>query len=128
MLKVLGGCLLLLLSQTLVWFQIYGPLKIESLKNNHLFIYGVAIPITFFFYHGVRMTTETFGGSMWVSRFIAFSTFGGSMWVSRFIAFSMGIISFTILTWYFNGEGITLKTGITLLLSIIIVSIQIFWK
>lgn len=113
MLKVLGGCLLLLLSQTLVWFQIYGPLKIESLKNNHLFIYGVAIPITFLFYHGVRMTTETFGGSMWVS---------------RFIAFSMGIISFTMLTWYFNDEGITLKTGITLLLSIIIVSIQIFWK
>ena len=111
MLKVLGGCLLLLLSQTLVWFQIYGPLKIESLKNNHLFIYGVAIPITFLFYHGVRMTTETFGGSMWVS---------------RFIAFSMGIISFTMLTWYFNDEGITLKTGITLLLSIIIVSIQIF--
>jgi hypothetical protein len=111
--KVLGGCLLLFLAQISVWFQIYGPLKIEALKNNHLFIYGVAIPITFFFYYGVKITTEAFDGSMWVS---------------RFIAFSMGIVSFTILTWYFNGEGITLKTGITLLLSIIIVSIQIFWK
>ena len=111
--NVLGGCLLLFLAQISVWFQIYGPLKIEALKNNHLFIYGVAIPITFFFYYGVKITTEAFDGSMWVS---------------RFIAFSMGIVSFTMLTWYFNGEGITLKTGTTLLLSIIIVSIQIFWK
>ena len=112
-LKLLSGCGLMFLGQILVWFQLYGPLKIDWLKGNNIFIYGTAIPITMLFYYAIRLTTQAFDGSMWPS---------------RFLTFTLGIFSFTFLTWYFNGEGVNIKTGICLLLAFTIIMIQVFWK
>tara|TARA_Y100000389_G_C17315918_1_gene440446 strand:+ start:293 stop:637 length:345 start_codon:yes stop_codon:yes gene_type:complete len=112
LIKFISGCSLLFLGQIGVWFQIYAPIKIDSLKNNW-FIYGIAIPISFVFLHGIRMVTESFGGSMWPS---------------RFLTFTLGMFSFAFLTWFFNGEGINLKNGICLVLAFIIICVQIFWK
>jgi hypothetical protein len=50
------------------------------------------------------------------------------MWPSRIMTFSLGIISFTFLTSYFNDEPITLKTGICILLCVCILAIQMLWK
>lgn len=110
--KFITGCGLLFVGQIGVWFQIYAPLKIESLKNDW-FIYGMAIPITLVFRYGVGMVTESLGGSMWPS---------------RFLTFTLGMFSFAFLTWYFNGESINLKTGICLILATSIIFIQILWK
>ena len=54
--------------------------------------------------------------------------YDGLIWPGRFIGFSSGIFCFTILTWYFLGEGINVKTGISLLLAIALITIQLFWK
>jgi hypothetical protein len=32
------------------------------------------------------------------------------------------------MTWYFRGEGITIKTMVCLILSFLIITIQLFWK
>ena len=37
-------------------------------------------------------------------------------------------ISFTFLTWYFLGEGITPKTVVSLVMACSLIGIQIFWK
>jgi hypothetical protein len=51
LIKFISGCVLLFLGQIAVWFQIYAPLKIDSLKNDW-FIDGM---------------------SMWPSRFLTFT-------------------------------------------------------
>ena len=54
--------------------------------------------------------------------------FDGLLWPGRFIGFASGVISFAFLSYYFMGEGITFKTGVSLLLAVVIVLIQVFWK
>ena len=54
--------------------------------------------------------------------------FDGLLWPGRFIGFASGVVSFALLSYYFMGEGITFKTGISLLLAVVIVLIQVFWK
>ncbi len=114
LIKLLQSCGLIFIAQTLVWFQMYGVLKIEWLKDNKtLFAYGVALPITYLFINAIRLCCEAFNGDMYPS---------------RFLTFTLGVISFAVLTWYFNGEGITMKIGVSLMLSLSIILIQIFWK
>lgn len=111
--KLIISCILLFIGQILVWFQLYGPLKIEAIRGSKIFAYSMAIPITLFFLQGTR---------------IGFESLNNTMWPVRFLTFSLGVISFTFLTWKFNNESIDLKTGICLALSILIIMIQIFWK
>jgi hypothetical protein len=113
-LKLLYGCLTLLFAQIMVWFQVYGPLNIEFLKNNKKWLpYLIAIPISYLFIKGVELTTDAFKGQMWPS---------------RFLTFSLGALSFPLLTYYFISEGINMKTLVCIFLSVLILIIQIFWK
>lgn len=54
--------------------------------------------------------------------------FGGTLWENRLLGFGMGMVSFGLLTYIFMGEGINLKTGVSLILATSLVLIQIFWK
>jgi hypothetical protein len=54
--------------------------------------------------------------------------FGGTLWENRLLGFGMGMVSFGLLTYIFMGEGITLKTGVSLILATSLVLIQLFWK
>ena len=108
------GSILLFFAQIFVWFQIYAPVKIEWFKDKgSWFPYIIAIPISYLFIKGVEN--------------IVIGT-GGDMWPSRMIGFCIGIISFSFLTSYYNNEPITLKTGVCIILCVIILAIQIFWK
>ena len=64
---------------------------------------------------------------IWATTYIV-EYYGGDLWPSRLIGFAAGIISFSILTYMYLGEGLSLKTLITLILAIIIVLIQVFFK
>jgi hypothetical protein len=52
----------------------------------------------------------------------------GQLWPGRLIGFSIGIVVFTVMSIILFGEGISAKTGICLVLSVLILLIQIFWK
>ena len=54
--------------------------------------------------------------------------FEGLFWPGRFVAFVCGITIFTLFTYLFKGEAITLKTATSLLLAFSIIIIQLFWK
>jgi len=58
----------------------------------------------------------------------AVSGYEGQFWPGRFTSFVAGIIVFTIMTYVFKGEVITLKTSVSLLLAFALILVQLFWK
>ena len=54
--------------------------------------------------------------------------FDGLLWPGRLIGFSSGMLIMALCTYLHLGEGITLKTGVTLCLAFLIVLIQLYWK
>lgn len=56
------------------------------------------------------------------------SSFDGQLWPQRLIGFSVGIIVYTLMTYYFFSEKLELKNLICLGLGILIVLIQVLWK
>lgn len=98
------------LAQVLVWFQIYGPLKIDVIKNNTWVIYLGSIPITYLFAHGTKHIVRLSNGLTWGSKFIQFGA---------------SILIFAIMSYAFNNEGISIKTIISIILITIVIIIQI---
>jgi hypothetical protein len=105
--------ILFLLAQSLIFFQANGQFFNEWCARNTLAlsIVGGSV-ISYIFILATKMSYLHFG----------------TVWPGRFLGFSVGILSYSILTWIFMGEGINIKTTICLLLATGIVSIQIFWK
>ena len=54
--------------------------------------------------------------------------FNGEIYPSRIGGFIVGIIVFSIMGWFLFREGISMKTGVSLMLCFIIILIQLFWK
>jgi hypothetical protein len=111
--KLIQGTLLFLLGQTLVWYQINGQFISTWMKGHPLAVSFLGVPISFVYIYATQHLVEAFDGDMWPQ---------------RLIGFSMGMIAFAFLTWLHLNQGITLKTGVTLILAITIVLIQILWK
>jgi hypothetical protein len=111
--KLLLGILFGTLAQILVFFQIQGSLKYQLLQDYKWVVLLSGIPITWLFIESVKYIY------LWSD---------GQLWPGRLIGFSIGIVVFTFMSILLFGEGISLKTGICLLLSILILAIQIFWK
>jgi hypothetical protein len=49
----------------------------------------------------------------------------GELWPIRLLGFAVGIMSFPVITYLVLGEGITLKTGISLILATVILLLQL---
>jgi len=111
--KLIGGTLLFLLGQTLVWYQINGQFLSEWIKARPWLMSLLGVPISYIYIYATQYTTEAFDGDLWPQ---------------RLIGFSMGMIAFAFLTWIHLNQGITLKTAVTLALATAIVVIQIIWK
>jgi hypothetical protein len=105
--------ILFVIGQGMVWIQINGPLIWDWAKKYKLALTLVGIPITYIFMEGTRLTVTGFEGLFWPGRFVSFVS---------------GIIIFTAFTYFFKGEGITLKTAVSLTLASCIILIQLFWK
>lgn len=108
------GLLLFFIGQALIWIQTNGQFVWESFRKNPLLLaVGFGTIISYILIYATRYTVDHFGGLLWPG---------------RFIAFGMGIISFTFLTWFLLGEGITPKTAVSLFISVVLIAIQILWK
>ena len=101
------------ITQIAVWYQTNGQFISEWFKNNPLILSLFGIPISF--------------GYIYSTRF-AFEAFDNVLWPGRLLGFALGIISFTILTNYHMGEGITPKVIVSLILATTLVLIQVLWK
>ena len=105
--------LIFIVTQSAVWFQTNGQFISDWCKNNTFILSLFGIPISYGYIYATR----------W-----GFIALDGLLWPGRLLGFALGIISFTILTNYFMGEGITPKIMVSLVLATALVCIQAFWK
>ena len=100
--------------QTLIWIQTNGQFLWKWFDRNPLILsISFGTIISYMFIYATKHVVGHFDGLLWTGRFIGFGT---------------GMISFTLLTWCFMGEGISTKTAISLVLATTLVCIQILWK
>ena len=108
------GFLLFFVGQVLIWFQTNAQF-LNDWAKEHPFLMSCtfSVPISYMFIKATGLVV---------------SHFDGLLWPGRFIGFASGVVSFAFLSYFIMGEGITAKTGLSLLLAVIIVCIQVFWK
>jgi hypothetical protein len=112
--NLIGGIVLFTIAQFIIWIQTNGQFVWPWFKRNPFLIslMGGTL-ISYIFIKGTAMIAEHFDGQLWPGRFIGQAG---------------GIIIFATLTFVFMNEGITTKTGISLVLAALLIGIQIFWK
>lgn len=110
--SLLTGLGFLTIAHILTWFQLNGQFINSWFRDNSLVVVLMGIPISFTYIYATKYVYEAFGGLVWPG---------------RFIGFSVGMVIFAILTSTIMGEGLTLKTLISLALCACLVLIQILW-
>ena len=96
-----------------VFFQLNGQFKWDWFKNNEIIVASSGVIISLFYLWGTKYTVQGFDGLLWPT---------------RFVGFAIGIITYAIGVSYFFKEGITTKTFVSLLVCILLILIQVFWK
>lgn len=102
-----------LLAQIITFLQLQGPYRYEWMRNHPTLLLFIAVPIAWLF----TKSTHYF--------YIASN---GQLWPGRLIGFGIGIIVFSLLSYLLFKESLTAKTLVTIVLSVVIVCIQIYWK
>ena len=100
--------LMLTVAHIVIWFQINAQVISDWYKNHIVLLCLLGIPISYIFFKATAMGYEA----------------TGSLWAVRFLAFGTSMITFPIITYLVVGEGITIRSGICILLSIIIMLLQ----
>lgn len=111
--KLLLGFVYGLLAQILTFLQLQGGTKYGWFVKYPITTVLASIPMGWLFLKSVENLV---------------GYFNGEIWPSRLIGFGIGIIVFGLMSYYMFKEPITLKTGICLILAIMILAIQILWK
>jgi hypothetical protein len=107
------GMAMFLVAHILTFFQLNGQFLWKSFQKNEWAVASTGIILSFFYIWGTKYTVEAFGGLLWPG---------------RFVAFGLGMIIYAIMVGYYFNEGINLKTMTSLILSIGLVCVQVFWK
>ena len=105
--------ILFTVAQALIWYQTNSQFFSDWVKERPLLMATMGVPISYILIYASRYVVAGFDGLLWPGRLIGFST---------------GMVIMATCTYIHLEEGITLKTGITLLLAFIIVTIQLYWK
>ena len=111
--SLLYGILWFLLAHIVVFFQLNGQFKWDWFKEHEWVMALMGVPISFIYIWGTKYTVEGMDGLLWPT---------------RFIGFGVGMVIYAILVNHFFNEGFNIKTIISLLLAVILICIQVFWK
>ena len=103
--------LLFLINNVLIWYQLNSQLVWDWAKGTKAMWFSalLGIPISLLFWWATKIGYEAFG----------------NLWSIRFMGFATSMLTFPVLTYFYLGEAITLKTLITILLAIIIMILQL---
>ena len=107
------GFLFGLLAQVLTFLQIQGYVKYQWVKDHMFLVTLIGVPLAWLY--------------MKSSDYFAMAA-DGALWPGRLIGFGIGIVVFTAMSYGLFKEPMSAKTMISLLLSVAIILIQIFWK
>jgi hypothetical protein len=112
--NLVAAFLLFFFAQGVIWFQTNGQFIWPWFKEH-----PVIVAFTLGGFAALMFLTAT--------RYVV-DHFNGLFWPGRFIAFATGMLIFAVLTYLFRGEGMNAKTIVSLILSLCIICLQIFWK
>ena len=107
--EILFCILILFFTQIVIWFQLNSQLKWDWFKDNYLLMSILGMPISYALLYSTKFGFEGFG----------------EIWPIRLMGFAIGLMTFPLITWVILGEGITLKTGISIGLACIIMLLQL---
>ena len=107
--EILYCVLILFFTQIVIWFQLNAQVKWDWFKDNYLLMSILGMPISYALLYSTKFGWEGFG----------------ELWPIRLLGFAVGIISFPFITYLVLGEGVTLKTGLSLGLAVIIMLLQL---
>ena len=102
--------ILFFLNNILIWYQLNSQLVWDWAKTSKAMWFSalLGVPISLFFLYATRIGYEGFG----------------NLWSVRFLGFATSMLTFPIMTYFYLGEVVTLKTAITILLAIVIMILQ----
>jgi len=102
---------LFIINNILIWYQLNSQLVCDWAKGTKsmwlMSLLGVPISILFWY------------ATKW--GYIGF----GNLWSVRFLGFATSMMTFPIMTYFYLGETITVKTFITIILAFIIMLLQL---
>lgn len=110
--KLLYGMGLITLAQVISYLQLQGQGKWEFFKENPLIIMFLGLPIGYL----LIMSTMNING------------YFGTTWQGRLIGQGIGVIVFSLMSWFLFKEQMTIKTAICITLSLIIILINVYWN
>ena len=102
--------ILFFLNNILIWYQLNSQLVWDWAKTSKAMWFSalLGVPISLFFLYATKIGYEGFG----------------NLWSVRFMGFATSMLTFPIMTYFYLGETVTLKTAITILLAIVIMILQ----
>ena len=111
MLKIFYTTFLFLICNILVWYQLNSQLVWDWAKGyKSMWIMSLlGIPISIMFWYATKFGYEGFT----------------TLWQVRLLGFAVSMLVFPIMTWLYLGETITIKIGVSILLAIIIMLLQL---
>ena len=107
--EILFCILILFFTQIVIWFQLNAQVKWDWFKDNYLLLSILGMPISYALMYSTKFGFQGFG----------------ELWPIRLLGFAVGIVSFPFITYLVLGEGVTLKTGLSLGLAVIIMLLQL---
>ena len=107
--EILYCVLILFFTQIVIWFQLNAQVKWDWFKDNYLLLSILGMPISYALLYSTKYGYSGFG----------------ELWPIRLLGFAVGMMTFPFITYMILGEGITLKTGISLGLAVIIMLLQL---
>ena len=110
--KIIYALLLGAIAQVISFVQLQGQVIWKFPKDNPYVMMLLGLPISLLFIKSTRLMNEHFLAS----------------WPGRLIGFGVGVIIFTIMSWFLFKELPTPKTLVCLGLAVTIIAVQIFWK
>ncbi len=99
------------LTNIIIWYQLNSQLVWEWAKGTKAMWFSalLGIPISLLFWYCTKIGYEGFG----------------NLWSVRFMGFATSMLTFPVMTYFYLGEVITLKTAVTILLAIVIMILQL---
>lgn len=105
--------LVYILAQVFTFYQLQGHLWNKWIKDHPFIMTLLGVPVGYIVIFASREMVNLYDGQTWPN---------------RMIGFTLGVIVFTIMTWFYLKEPLSPKTLICLMLSFMILLIQLFWK
>ena len=107
--EILATIIILFLANIVIWFQLNAQVKWDWFKDNYWLMSLLGVPISYALMYSTKYGYTGFG----------------ELWPIRLMGFAVGMVIFPFITYMVLGEGITLKTGISLILAAAIMLLQL---